>query len=223
MEDDNRTSWQPLALLATVIAAVMFVFPLAIHFPLLDPDEGLHASIAQDMVERGDFVTPHFLGRPFLDKPIFYFWVQAASLRLLGANETAVRLPGLMFGLLGAVTTGLLAWRMFGRTMGLIAGILYATTILPTALSQAASHDVALVPWVNLTILLLWECRRHTPCAVGLEDVRNEKAATAHGVCLLRAGDGTRSVPATAKQRHTECATPIGAFWGRDSSWACRF
>ncbi len=147
----------PLAALAAALAVVMFVFPLAIYFPLLDPDEGLHASIALDMVERGDWITPHFLGRPFLDKPIFYFWVEAASLRLFGVNETAVRLPGLMFGLLGGVTTGLLAWRWFGRATGWIAGILYATTILPTAMAQAASHNVALVPWVNLSLLFLWE------------------------------------------------------------------
>ena len=49
---------------------------------------------------------------------------------------------------------------MFNRTAGLIAGILYATTILPTALAQAASHDVALVPWINLSLLLLWESHR---------------------------------------------------------------
>ena len=187
MEDNGQTSWRPLTLLAAVMAAVMFVFPLAVHFPLLDPDEGLHASIAQEMVERGNWITPHFLGRPFLDKPIFYFWVQAASLRLLGANETAVRLPGLMFGLLGAVTTGLLAWRMFGRATGLIAGILYATTILPTALAQAASHDVALVPWVNLTILLLWESSRHTPCALGPEGRRHAERAC-YCWCVLGAG-----------------------------------
>jgi 4-amino-4-deoxy-L-arabinose transferase-like glycosyltransferase len=138
----------------------MFVFPLFIPFPLLDPDEGLHAAIAQEMVERGDWITPHLLGRPFFDKPILYFWAQALSLKLLGSTETAVRLPGLMFGLLGALTTGLLAWRMFGRRTGWIAGVLYATTILPTALAQAASHDVALVPWVNLAILFLWESGR---------------------------------------------------------------
>ncbi len=142
---------------AVVLAAIMFVFPLTIPFPLLDPDEGLHASIAQEMVERGNWSMPQFLGRPFLDKPIFFFWVQAESLRLFGPSEMAVRLPGLMFGLLGAIATGLLGGRMFGSTTGLIAGILYATTILPTAMAQAASHDVALIPWVTLAILLLWE------------------------------------------------------------------
>lgn len=157
MSSDDGTSCRPLALLAIVIAAIMFVFPLFVPFPLMDPDEGLHAAIAQEMVERGDWITPRFFGEPFFDKPILYFWMQAASLRLLGPSEMAVRLPGLLFGFLGAVTTGLLAWRMFGRATGWIAGIFYATTILPAALAQAASHDVALVPWVNLAILLLWE------------------------------------------------------------------
>ena len=154
------STWRFWAPLAVAIALVMFVLPLAIHFPLLDPDEGLHAGIAQEMVERGDWITPHFLGEPFLDKPILYFWAEAASLRAFGFNETAVRLPGLLFGLLGAVTTGLLAWRLFGSAAGWIATILYATTILPTALAQAAAHDVALIPWINLALLLLWESQR---------------------------------------------------------------
>ncbi|MBN1394035.1 MAG: glycosyltransferase family 39 protein [Pirellulales bacterium] len=156
----SESTWRFWAPLALVIAAVMFFAPLGIGFPLLDPDEGLHAGIAREMVERGDWVTPRFLGEPFLDKPILYFWAEAASLKLFGFNEAAVRLPGLMFGLLGAATTGLLAWRLFGASTGWIAGILYATTILPTALAQAATHDVALVPWINLAVLLLWESQR---------------------------------------------------------------
>ena len=155
--ENIANSQRALAALAVALATVMFILPLAIPFPLVDPDEGLHASIAQEMAEGGDWIIPRFLGQPFLDKPVFYFWVQAASLKLFGSCEAAVRLPGLMFGLLGAVTTGLLGWRMFGRATGLIAGILYATTILPTALAQAASHDVALIPWINLSLLLLWE------------------------------------------------------------------
>ncbi|MCE5266584.1 MAG: glycosyltransferase family 39 protein [Planctomycetaceae bacterium] len=168
MESDVRQadlrlgdSFSPLLVaLAVAVALVIFVLPLGIGFPLLDPDEGLHAEIAREMAETGDWVTPRFLGKPFFDKPVLYFWAQAASLRVFGMSEAAVRLPGLMFGLLGAVTTGLLATRMIGRRAGLIGGTFYATTILPTALAQAASHDVALVPWINLSVLLLWESHR---------------------------------------------------------------
>jgi 4-amino-4-deoxy-L-arabinose transferase-like glycosyltransferase len=155
LRDDN---W--LIVLAVLLALVIFNFPLTVYFPLLDPDEGLHASIAQEMVERGDWLTPHFQGEPFFDKPILYFWCQALSLKIFGMNEVALRLPGLMFGLLGVITTGLVGWRLFDRLTGWISAIFYGTMILPVALAQAAAHDVALVPSVNLSILLLWESDR---------------------------------------------------------------
>ncbi len=150
----SAAPWRWMAAVGVVLAAVIFVYPMTLGIPLLDPDEGLHASIAQEMVERGDWVIPHFLAAPFLDKPIFYFWAEALSLRLFGMHEAAVRFPGLMFGLLGAVTTGIVGWRMFGAGVGLVAGLFYATTILPAALAQAATHDVALIPWINLALLL---------------------------------------------------------------------
>ncbi len=155
-EDEIQIRWRGMAAVAAVLAAVVFCYPLLLDIPLLDPDEGLHASIAQEMVERGDWVIPRLQGEPFLDKPILYFWAEAFSLRMFGMHEAAVRLPGLMFGLLGAVTTGIVGWRMFGRGVGLVAGMFYGTMILPVALSQAATHDVALVPWVNLALLLFW-------------------------------------------------------------------
>src|SRR3954462_5087638 len=100
------------------VALALVVAPLLANAPLFDPDEGLHAAIAQEMVERGDYVTPRFLGEPFPDKPVFFFWALAGSLRVFGFNEPAVRMPGLLFGLLGAVTTGLLAGTILGRRGG---------------------------------------------------------------------------------------------------------
>ncbi|MGA2031120.1 MAG: glycosyltransferase family 39 protein [Thermoguttaceae bacterium] len=150
--------------LVMLLGGVFFIFPLllAARIPLLDPDEGLHASIAQEMVEQGRWITPHFLGKPFLDKPVLYFWTEAIALRLFGMSEISVRLPGLLFGLLGALSTALLGARMFSRRTGLIAGLFYATTILPTALAQSAVHDVALVPWINLALLGFWQSLQST-------------------------------------------------------------
>jgi 4-amino-4-deoxy-L-arabinose transferase-like glycosyltransferase len=160
--DRSSDTWRGMGLLAASLAAMLVLHPLflATSIPLLDPDEGLHASIAQEMVERGDWLVPRLLGEPFLDKPILYFWAEAASLRVFGMSEVAVRLPGLMFGLLGALTTALLAGRMFSRATGILAGLFYSTMVLPTALAQAAAHDVALVPWVNLALLAFWELDR---------------------------------------------------------------
>jgi len=156
-----RQQWTPIALIAA-LAGALFAYPMVLGIPLLDPDEGLHASIAQEMVEQGHWIVPTMLGEPFLDKPILYFWAEALSLKLFGMHEAAVRFPGLLFGLLGALSTGFVAARMFGPTTGWLACVFYMTMILPTALAQAAAHDVALIPWINLALLLFWESDRAT-------------------------------------------------------------
>ena len=146
----------PYAMVAGLLLLFLYVWPLLLSAPLTDPDEGLHAAIAQTMVERGDLVVPHFLDQPFLDKPILYFWAQAASLNSFGMNPAAVRLPGLLFAVLGVMTTGWLASALFGASVGWLSAICYATLAVPFALAQAPVHDIALVPFVNLALLAFW-------------------------------------------------------------------
>ena len=138
------------------IAALLYLAPLLLDAPLTDPDEGLHAAISQEMIERGDFVVPRFLGRAFLDKPPLFFWAQAASMRAFGMTTAAARLPGLLFALLGIATTGWLASVLFDRRVAWIAATCYATMVLPFLLAQAPVHDIALVPFTNLALGFLW-------------------------------------------------------------------
>jgi 4-amino-4-deoxy-L-arabinose transferase-like glycosyltransferase len=155
----TNDSWKAGLLVLALLAGLGVVCPLLVasRIPLVDPDEGLHASIAQEMVEGGDWTVPHLLKEPFLDKPILYFWAIAASLRIFGMSEAAVRLPGLLFGMFGTLTTAAIAWRILGRRIGVIAGLFYASMVLPLVLVQLPAHDVALVPWVNLALLCFWE------------------------------------------------------------------
>ncbi|MFN8058233.1 MAG: glycosyltransferase family 39 protein [Vicinamibacterales bacterium] len=154
----------PSWLLAASLIA-LYAAPLVIDAPLLDPDEGLHAAIAREMVERGDWVTPRFNGRPFLDKPVLFFWVEACAIRVLGANEIGVRLPGLLFGLLGALTAGVLARRAFGAHAARWTWLVASSAAVPLAVAQAAVHDVALVPWTTLALAGYWRLRHDRPAA----------------------------------------------------------
>ena len=150
----------PAAALLLVIAA--YVLPLVTAAPLMEDDEGLHAAIAQEMVERGDWTVPRLLGTPFLDKPILYFWLQAVSIAALGATEFAVRLPGTLVALAGAAAIGWVMLTMFGATIGLWAAVCYATMLLPFVVSLAPLHDLVMVPLVAVAIGSFWQARHTT-------------------------------------------------------------
>jgi 4-amino-4-deoxy-L-arabinose transferase-like glycosyltransferase len=149
-----------LAIVACV--ALVYLYPLTLPTPLLDPDEGLHATIAQEMVERGDYLIPRFCGEPFRDKPIVYFLAEATSLRWFGMNEAAVRLPGVLFSLLGCATTGLLAWRLYDKEIAWYVVLAALTLVLPVMLTQSPAHDIALVPAINLLAICFWEQEQAT-------------------------------------------------------------
>ena len=140
----------PRSALAIVLAA--YLLPLALPVPLMEDDEGLHAAIAQEMVERGDWVVPRLMGEPFLDKPVLYFWMQAASIRVFGASESAVRLPGTIMALAGALAVGWLARAMFSTAVAAWAAVCYATMLLPFAVSIAPLHDLVMVPLVTVAV-----------------------------------------------------------------------
>jgi 4-amino-4-deoxy-L-arabinose transferase-like glycosyltransferase len=174
------------------MTAVLYVAPLFLGAPLTDPDEGLHAVISQEMVERGDVIVPRFLGQPFLDKPILFFWAQAASLRLFGMSTAAARLPGIIFALLGVATTGWLArtlaeddaGHVAQPDIGWMAATCYATMVLPFLLAQAPVHDIALVPFTNLAIGFLWRSGQTTGTAFR----ESLLAALCLGVSILAKG-----------------------------------
>ncbi len=158
----NLSSQRLCLLTILVCAAGIYIYPLALGTPLTDPDEGLHASIAQEMVDRGDYFIPRINGEPFRDKPFLYSAAQAISLRTFGMHEAAVRAPGALFALLTAITTVLLARRLFDEETALYAALASLTIVMPIVLTQCPAHDVALVPWINLIVLSFWEQERAT-------------------------------------------------------------
>jgi 4-amino-4-deoxy-L-arabinose transferase-like glycosyltransferase len=131
--------------------SIPFLF-LKLGMPLFDPDEGLYASIAREMVQGGDWVIPHVNGLPYLEKPPLYFWLTAATFWLVGPTEWAVRVWSAL-ATLGAV---LLAWRigrrLYGARAGRLAGLALATFVGNALYVRKASTDQLFVFCLALAI-----------------------------------------------------------------------
>src|SRR5262245_23365379 len=139
-------------LLALVLGLLLFRLGAV---PLLGPDEPRYTRVAVEMHRSGDWVTPTLQGRPWLEKPVLFYWLASAFFSVLGETEIAARLPSVLATLVLVGATALLAARLFGSAAGLHAGFILGTSLLPFAYGRAAAMDMLLAATVTVAIGLL--------------------------------------------------------------------
>ncbi len=108
------------------------------------------------MLTTGDWTTPHYNSFAYLDKPAVYFWMVAASLRTFGVSEYAARLPSALMGALTMLLVWFLARRMFGESVGVRAGIIFASCPLAIVLAREVIFDMTLTFLVTLALAAFW-------------------------------------------------------------------
>ena len=118
------------------------------HLPLLAPDEGRNAEVGREMQESGAWLVPTYNGVDYLDKPSFYFKAVALSLSVFGNNETAARIPSVVFGLALLVVVFGFCRKVHGTPCGLLAVIIVATMPLFLFNARTVIFDIALALFV---------------------------------------------------------------------------
>lgn len=142
-----------------VLLALMMLARLAAMggLPLMDTTEARYGEVGRKMAELGDWVTPwHDTGVPFWGKPPLSFWLTAASMRLLGVNEFAARLPHLLCGLLIAALVWQFARRRAGEREALLATSMLLGSTLFFVSAGAVMTDAALVFCTTLAMFAFW-------------------------------------------------------------------
>ncbi|HEU5259965.1 MAG TPA: glycosyltransferase family 39 protein [Gemmatimonadales bacterium] len=140
------------------LAAVALGWNLNGH-PLLDPDEGRNAEVAREMAQSNDYLVPHLDGLPYLDKPIVYFAAAAVLMEALGPTEAAARLPAYVATLATVALLVTFARRRWGPDAGWLAGIAYATMLLPLVYARTVIFDSTLTLCTTAAILWFFEER----------------------------------------------------------------
>ena len=140
-----------------VVAFVLFyLVPLMTH-GLWIPDETRYAQISQSMLQSGNWVTPHFMGLRYFEKPIAGYWLIAIGQAVFGDNLFGVRIAS-------ALTTGLsvwLAWLLASRLWNdprksFASALLLMSFGLVAGEAGYANLDPQFAFWVNLSLVALW-------------------------------------------------------------------
>ena len=157
--------WQRLLLVAG--CAVLFGVWL-LWAPLTEDDEARFTEATRQMLVTHDYLIPHFNGEPRYQKPILYYWMQAASMRVFGVHESAARLPSAIAILLVVllIHAFLLRWlvpregtdpsrEQAGRGAALLGAAALATMPLMAVWSRAAVADPTLTLFITGALLSL--------------------------------------------------------------------
>ena len=127
---------------------------------LWEPDEGRYAEIAREMVVSGDYVTPRDDFELYFEKPPLVYWANAASIKLFGVNEFAVRLPAALFSIGQIVITAALAEMMFGAATGLFAALALALSPLFFGFARFATLDPAIAFFLTAALAAFYLAAR---------------------------------------------------------------
>ena len=151
---------RPLRLLVCATLAAILYLPTLGRPALWEPDEGRYAEIAREMVLARDYVTPRDNWVRYFEKPPLVYWAEALSIKLLGPNELAVRLPAALSSVAEVTVTAALGEAMFGAAVGLAAAMVLALSPLVFGFARFATLDPALALFVTATLGAFWAAAR---------------------------------------------------------------
>jgi len=161
---------------------------------ITDSDEGFYAEAAREMVENGDWLTPHFNYEERWQKPILYYWFTAAAFAGTDVTEFMARFGSALSGIGLVLLTWNAARRLTGDERGAwIAGAIAATCYGYFAMARFALPDLPLALFITGTI---WSAIRATDRAEPIPASWAAIAGLSAGLGFLTKGPLAVVIPA---------------------------
>ena len=147
-----------LALVALLSLAVLL--PGVWSYSLVDPWETHYGEVARRMLQDDDLVVTRWSNEGFRSKPVLTFWLMAASMKALDVGDgggysgemvsselvvLAIRLPFVLFGVLGLVAAWWMLARMVSRRAAWLGLLVLGTTPFYLFVARQGITDMTLV------------------------------------------------------------------------------
>lgn len=100
MKSESFNLYKNQELLTVLILATIISFSWLGLVTLFDVDEAVFAQATKEMLESGDFITPHYNDNVRYDKPILIYWLMALSFKIFGINEVGARFVSALAGVI---------------------------------------------------------------------------------------------------------------------------
>jgi 4-amino-4-deoxy-L-arabinose transferase-like glycosyltransferase len=152
-------------LLLTAISLGTLFFRLG-SLPLSGSDEPRYARIAEEMHDRGAWVTPTLEDTPWLEKPPLYYWITIPFYSLFESNETAARFGPALSALITALAIFWLGTNLRNRSSGLLAASILLTSLGFIGYGRSASTDMPFTCCLTLGLAILAAAVKKDPGTV---------------------------------------------------------
>jgi 4-amino-4-deoxy-L-arabinose transferase-like glycosyltransferase len=149
-------------LLLVAFCGFLFFYGLG-AFGLVGADEPRYAQVAREMLDRSDWVTPTLQGKPWLEKPVLYYWQAVLSFRVGGITDQAARLPA-AFDAAMLIAAIYFFLRRFRPGSELDGALITASSAAVVGFAHAAATDMPLAATFAIALLgwyAWYESRRY--------------------------------------------------------------
>jgi 4-amino-4-deoxy-L-arabinose transferase-like glycosyltransferase len=140
------------ALLGALFAAIVTLPGLG-NGTLWDNSETAYGEVAREILLTHDWVVMHLNGHAWFVQPPLYFWIAALFAMVLGAGETAMRLPSALATIAMGAAVGYATARIAGGRAGTVAAIVLSTSLMQAIVGRLAIMDALLDLFVAAAIL----------------------------------------------------------------------
>ena len=138
-----------------LLAALAILAPGISSLPPVDRDEPRYETATTQMLASGNFIDIRYQNQPRYLQPAGVYWLQAISTALFSTQDHrqvwTYRLPSLLGAVLASLVTAWAASLIFGRKIGLSAGVLLAACVSLGFEARIGKTDGVLLASVAVT------------------------------------------------------------------------